>query len=249
MVQLPDRSRQPLSRAIGFDDLLPAAGQYPTLCAATDNPTAVSLQYGRLGETDQLGAHCVGPEGDYSESIAVTCVGDNGPDGQAAWQGGTIGEVCASNAQTVTGVCSSAGSGGWGTQSVTIYNSCNQIQSSTHQDCYSQPVCSPNYQKTGCALTAALMHDVNNCPDSADYNLPGGCSAYACNGEAKCYCNILDPQCMTDPPASGCPIYECLTWYSSGDVSGDCYPDEWCINTNQRNSGPTHYTCKHTCYQ
>lgn len=57
-----------------------------TLCASATNPQAVSRDYGRVGETDTVSASCVATGvAPYTETVSLTCQGDNSPDGQAAW--------------------------------------------------------------------------------------------------------------------------------------------------------------------
>lgn len=190
-----------------------------TLCASGSNPTAVGRQYGRLGETDTVAVSCAGPYGEYTESVTLTCTGDNGPDGQATWTAGGDSDVCAPNAQTNFGTCSTAGVGGWGTQSVTVLDSCGQVQSSSSQSCYVQPPCTPNWQATACNMATGerTFYDTNNCPGDNSYTL--GPPASGCSLASADECVTFIP---TDPGPCAC---------NGGDLGGvpctDYHVNDW----------------------
>jgi hypothetical protein len=111
------------------------ASQIITLCATGTNPQSVSLQYGKYGEVDPIAASCTDSFGStYTESVNITCQGttgtpsvDNGPDGQATWQAGTINDTCAPNAYTTA--CNATCPSGVGTTST--YDSCGNLAGST----------------------------------------------------------------------------------------------------------------------
>ena len=57
-----------------------------TLCSTATNPQSVSRDYGKLNEADVISANCTASNGtSYTETMTLTCQGDNGPDGQADW--------------------------------------------------------------------------------------------------------------------------------------------------------------------
>jgi hypothetical protein len=83
---------------------------------------SVSRAYGKLGETDVLTATCVDQWGvPYTDSVSVTCNGDNGPDGQAQWAegGGDSTSNCTPDAYD-TGCSAACDSTSTGTR----YDSC-----------------------------------------------------------------------------------------------------------------------------
>lgn len=178
-----------------------------TLCAGTAAPVPVSRQYGRLGETDRLSATCVSPFGEYTESLSVSCSGDNGPDGQASWQAGGVTDACAPNAQARYGRCSSEGVGGWGSQTVTIYNSCGQVQSTTSQSCYTQPPCRPNGSCSGaCGGGVGVDNCGNSCRNysSCGYYAYQSCTPVSgCHGYPGYVCDCPTSPDSTEPDPNG----------------------------------------------
>lgn len=154
-----------------------------TLCAGASNATAVSRQYGRLNEVDTVSMTCSGAYGQYTESVHLTCSGSNAANGQASWTGSAVSDVCTNNAETTYGACSTAGIGGWGTQSVTVYNSCGGVQSTSSQACYVTPPCTPNAYYSACtyACGGGTQYVYDSCG-----NITG---QQACNTQSCCQYN------------------------------------------------------------
>lgn len=197
-----------------------------TLCTeAGATPVPVNRQYGKLGETDVVSATCTDQWGrQYTDSIALTCQGDNGSDGQAQWAPSTDTQSnCTPNA--FTSACTA--SCGGGTQ--TTWDSCGNVQAVT--SCNTQACCTTNYQKTGCAGSTAIYTDEGSC-HSASFTQPNGCSLQVV-GEGSCSPNVLYP----DDPNPNCrPGTSCIstcgrfpgdkcggwTWSNWGTRSGTC---------------------------
>jgi hypothetical protein len=92
---------------------------------------AVNRQYGKNGETDEVTATCTDQWGrTYTDSVAVTCTGDNGPDGQAQWveSAGDVTSNCTADAYD-TGCSAACDSSSTGTR----YDSCGVP---TNYTCY-----------------------------------------------------------------------------------------------------------------
>jgi hypothetical protein len=185
-----------------------------TLCASAANPTAVSRQYGRLGETDTVSATCNGAYGQYTESIPLTCTGDNGPDGQAAWQAGGDTDVCSPNARTTYGSCVAAGGCGTGSQTVQVLNSCGQVTQSYSQACDTGvSCCTPGPSSCGpcsnsCGRGSQTCSDgcstwSQACSDSSGCCTPGAASCDACSSST---CGVDGTQSCSDG---------CSTWSQS----------------------------------
>ena len=147
-----------------------------TLCATATNPQSVSLEYGKLGETDTLAATCVDQWGiSYPESVAITCTGatgtlavDNGPDGQAAWQAGAPADICAPNAYTTA--CDATCPGGTGTTST--FDSCGNL---TGSSACTITCCVPDGTCTGnCGGGTGVDSCGNSCTNNATC-VPGEC--------------------------------------------------------------------------
>lgn len=213
-----------------------ARSNVATLCSEDGaTPIPVSRQYGKLGETDTVTATCTGNNGQYQDSVALLCSGDNGPDGQAAWlQSGPDTPSCTTPPTTTYGACSTAGVGGWGNQLVTVTNCLGQVisQGYTGPACYSAPPCTPNYQFSHCSTSTAIYQDVNNCPGSVNQAYSGGCSLQTdtiyltCNfTDSDCISNACGGfTCFTDCKAQG-NWAQCPAGYSKTSSSCDPEPD------------------------
>lgn len=202
-----------------------------TLCAGTATPLPVSRQYGRLGETDTLSATCAGPYGPYVETVSVSCAGDNGPDGQASWQAGGVADTCTPNAQARYGRCSSEGVGGWGTRTVTIYNSCGQVQSTANQSCYTPPPCQSN---GSCSGKCGGGRGVDNCGNGC-INSSACVPVFVITGGASCE-SFLAPKgcglpggCWTCQGDNERGEYVDNPWrpWGTGWPTSNCYPIEF----------------------
>ena len=98
---------------------------------------SVNRQYGKNGETDEVTATCTDQWGrTYTDSVAVTCTGDNGPDGQAQWveTGSDATSNCTADAYD-TGCSAACDNSSTGTR----YDSCGVP---TNYTCYGPP-CPP----------------------------------------------------------------------------------------------------------
>jgi hypothetical protein len=228
-----------------------------TLCATGTNPSSVSRQYGKLGETDQVTGTCFDSHGlPFTDTLSIACNGDNGPDGQAAWQVGGDAQQCTPNAWTTTGVCQ--GSCGTGSQSVQVFNSCGQLTQTTSQSCNTGvSCCTPNWQKSGCNGSTAQICDVS-CGGGC-YDQPGGCSCVS-DGGCTQWCNGTNFWSYCDDNGNCCYYQDCGdSWYSSGsDCSGSCTTSDlwvfdYCItNTGQvsttyQDAGVDRMSCTGTC--
>jgi len=175
-----------------------------TLCAgATGGTQSASVQgtgangYGVFGSTGTAVATCSNaPYGSYVDERSFTCgqVG-SGVMADGQWnQSGGDSEQCSPNAYSVYGACSTAGSGGWGNEYETIYNSCGQITSQGYfgPACYTQPPCTnswsgPNYGACStwqCPSTSGNMNVVEyytgTCPGGQNITWSQGCTATCC---------------------------------------------------------------------
>lgn len=146
-----------------------------TLCqGAAGGTVSETLPYTAYGSQATPVATCRDQWGlTYTDAQTWTC-GQTGTGFMAdgLWTGGTDSWACAANAHVDYGGCSTAGVGGWGTQTVTVWNSCGQVQSSAGQACYSIPPCTPNWQTScgSCNQTTGektcTTYDAKNCPGS-----------------------------------------------------------------------------------
>ncbi|GEM_PF-3793342 len=171
---------------------------------------SVDRQYGKNGETDEVTATCTDQWGrTYTDSVAVTCTGDNGPDGQAQWveAAGDVTSNCTPNAYD-TGCSAACDSTSTGTR----YDSCGNP---TGYTC-SGPPCPPPP------------------PPSGGSTGPTG-SSYCAPGTVVSQCTIWPAyQCNAHPDGSG-PLLP--TVYA--DCGGECQvlgegggaPSTWTINS------------------
>jgi hypothetical protein len=243
-----------------------------TLCAGASNPTPISRQYGKLGETDIVSATCLGPYGQYTESVPLTCSGDNGPDGQAAWQAGADSDQCTPDASVSYGGCS-AGCGG-GNLYETVYNSCGQVTAQGYfgPGCNTQSCCTPSSVSCG----ACGPSNTQTCSDGCS-SWTQGCvcqptynSCGACDGGGNKTCT--DTTCGRGSQVQACqkvltswgmcagggpscnPVTHycgCQGWVTYGPWSGDagCFSD-YCdgppcdpVYKNNCCYGPIDYFC------
>lgn len=127
-----------------------------TLCSAGTNPQPVSRQYGKLGEIDKVSATCLDAQGQsYTDSLLLTCQGDNGPDGQALWTITAETEVCTPNASA--SACSAQCGGG----KQVVYDSCGNAQYT--QNCNMQSCCVSN---GSCSSQCTTQVGYDNCGNS-----------------------------------------------------------------------------------
>ncbi len=205
---------------------------FANLCTeAGATPVSVSRQYGKLGETDVVRATCVDEWGkQYTDSVSVTCQGDDGPNGQAQWAevGGDSTSNCTPNANITYGGCSA--SCGGGNLYETVQNSCGVVTAQGYigPSCNTQSCC--NYVKSGCNGPNEILTDTNGvCPEKQGN---GGCTLEVV-GYGSCSVNVLNPN--SQPPGCGTGT-SCLstcgrypgdpcggyTWNSWGTHSGTC---------------------------
>jgi len=143
-----------------------------TLCTeAGATPVSVDREYGKNGETDVVTRTCIDQWNQpYTDSVSVTCSGDNGPNGQAQWveSTGDVTSNCTPDAYD-TGCSAACDSTSTGTR----YDSCGNPSGYT----CAGPPCPPPPPPTG-----------GGGPTGANYCAPGTtiskCSiwpAYQCN--------------------------------------------------------------------
>jgi hypothetical protein len=228
-----------------------------TLCAGAFNPTTVGRQYGRLGETDVISATCSGPDGQYQESVPLSCRGDNGPDGQAIWQAGSDTDICTPDAHVTYGGCNVSCGGGRTYE--TVHDSCGNVTAQGYfgPACNTQSCCTPQYSKS-CNESTAIYTDTS-C-GAGSYTVPGGCtkqkvmisynscSPYCCVptcapncGAAWCGCGGGDPNC---PPTTTGP------WTFAGDECDVLVYDNGQPSLNGAISiGPVTFVCYDFAWQ
>jgi hypothetical protein len=166
------------------------------LCTeAGATPISVSREYGKLGETDTLSAVCVDIWGKtYTDTVNVTCSGDNGPDGQAEWIPGGSDSTsnCIPNANITFGTCSA--SCGGGSLYETVQDSCGTVtaQGFIGPACNTQSCCVPNGSCSGgCGGGAGVDNCGGGCVNNAPCPPPPPVCTYVCN-----------PTLYTCPPGS-----------------------------------------------
>ena len=229
-----------------------------TLCTeAGATPISVSREYGKLSETDTLSAVCLDQWGKtYTDTVSLTCVGDNGPDGQAAWigTGPDVPSACTPNA--FTSACTESCGGG----TATTYDSCGNVQAVSV--CNTQPCCTNNYVKS-CSGDLATFTDFGTCHDPS-FSIQGGCTAVQSGCSASCQLNSHTTTIFSGDPSLGvfCDTnYEdCASWTSNETgTKSDCttgyedapYSEECSDGTGHSgtNNVPTSESCTCTNYK
>lgn len=220
-----------------------------TLCAGASNPTPISRQYGELGETDPVSATCIGPYGSYNETIPVTCAGDNGPDGQAAWQAGSKSDACSPSASVTYGGCSASCGGGslW----EQIYDSCGNLTAQGYfgPSCNTQSCCTPSWQTScggcnGSGTKTCNTYDANNCPGSGTSTFQQACS-WVEVGNGWCTEFICYDSGRPDNLSRGCgPCMSGNQNYDTWNQYGSC-PFGW---NGPVGYGPDGQITSYTCY-
>jgi len=199
------------------------------LCTeAGATPVSVSRQYGKLGETDVVSATCVDEWGkQYTDSVSLTCQGDDGPNGQAQWAevGGDSTSNCTANANITYGGCSQSCSegGSIGHTYETVQDSCGVVTAQGYigPECGMQNCCKPNWQTTcgGCSgpTKTCTTTDLNNCVGSVSSS-----STQACT-EITSFGSCPPNNCSTLPDGfHGCSCLGSVWTFSGPAWIGTC---------------------------
>lgn len=228
-----------------------------TLCADGTNPTAVSRAYGKLGETDQVTLTCTDSHGlPYTDTLALTCQGDNGPDGQASWSVTAESEVCSPDAWTTDCNATCQGGGAAASGTTTTYDSCGHVQST---NACSITCCTPSYSYSCNQSNGNYVRTDNTCGGGSvtvgtcryqDTTTVKSCAGFGYHSYADGTCTIEYKDCVSDiwgcgsdtTCNDGCSTLSCSTQYIANETCDG-------VTTPAGQTCPVYqYNCTHGAY-